>query len=251
MRACDSSVVPFRPCPPESLLHQDCADFDWLAALRMVCHSASLACRCQAVALTDVDTDLPVPMLRYETQHRRLMLWTLEVCLRYLESKDFDHDTIMLDVDQLVFQDLSPWFSKAALTVCVRPTAKHTDGGQPLLNGVQWWRAKQKMALIDFYREALRIAEQLPEAQKVWGADTEAVRQMLEPIEVGFQSRAGALVRMVDAREILEAFSTPHEAALLRGDPPFPRRPVLDFRWRRKAWMRPSYEATFAAGAVA
>lgn len=244
-------VVPFRPFPPESDLHRAHPDFDWMAALQMVCHTASIACRCEAVAITDVDTELPVPALKYQTTHRRLMLWTLEACLRYLESDDFNRQTIMLDADQLIFQDLKPWFSKAALTVCVRPTAKHTAGGQPLLNGVQWWRVKAKPGLVAFYQQALRIAEQLPEESLVWGADTDAVRHLIEPIEVGLSRRAGIQVHQVDARAVLEGFSSSHEAALARGEVPWPTRPVLDFRYFRKKFMRPTYEATFAKGLVA
>ncbi len=245
-------VVPFRPFPPESDLHKALPDFDWLEALRMVVHTAQIACRCEVHAITDVDTDLPVPAFRYETKHRRLMLWTLEVCAAYLASPQCDRDTVMLDVDQLIFGDLAARFDRSAdLGVLVRPTGKHlADGGQPLLNGAQYWRGKSKKRLVLFFRRALAIAEQLPEERIVWGADTDAVRDLIEPIALGRQERSGLRVQMVDAVEVLETFSARHQAAIESGVAPWPRRAVLDFRWDRKPWMPKVYGATMRAGAV-
>src|SRR5262245_11495357 len=103
-------LAPFKPFPPESPLHRACADFDWLAALQMLAHSAALACHCPVYALTDRETHLPIPTLRYPTTETRLMLWTLEVTRNFLTSSDFDRNTVLLDVDQLVYRDLSPQF---------------------------------------------------------------------------------------------------------------------------------------------
>ncbi|HEX7770334.1 MAG TPA: hypothetical protein VF422_09955 [Dokdonella sp.] len=220
----------------------------------MCAHSAAVACHCDVHAITDVDTELPIPSLQYETTERRLMLWTLEACLRYIESDDFDRDTIMLDVDQLIYGDLSHVFNrKADLSVLVRATAKHMeqDGGQPLLNGVQFWRAKAKKRLIPFYQQALDIARTLPEDRIVWGADTDAVRRLIEPIELGNVARAGLHLEMVDAERVIETFSDRHAEALAEGRSPWPARPVLDFRWMRKPNMPAVYRATFAQGAVA
>lgn len=247
-------VVPFRPFSPESELHKSLDGFDWIEALRMLVHSASVACKCEVHAITDVDTDLPVPTLKYATTQRRLMLWTLEVCAAYLESADCDADTIMLDVDQLIFGDLSKVFDRGAdMGVLVRASEKHTqtDSGQPLLNGVQFWRGKRRKHIARFYRRALAIAQQLPEERIVWGADTDAVRQLIEPVQLGIVERSGLRVQMVDANAVLESFSTPHQQAIEEGRAPWPTRPVLDFRWKRKPWMPKAYKATMLAGAVA
>lgn len=248
-------VAPFRPFPPESALHHEMASFDWLEALRMLIHSASLAHRGRPVhALTDVDTDLPVPALKYETNHRRLMLWTLEVCLAYLRSDDFDRDTIMLDVDQLIYGDLSGFFgeSKADIGLLVRSASKHarTEQGQPLLNGVQFWRYKSRKRLVHFFRDALNIAQRLPEDRVVWGADTDAVRQLIEPIDEGTVRRGPFRVNMIDASDVLETFSSSQADRLAAGNPQWPTRPVLDFRFTRKPFMPLVYRATIGAGAV-
>ncbi len=249
-------VAPYRPFPPESALHQELADFDWPEAIRMMAHSAQLACHCPVSILTDVDTAVPIHAFTYVTTERRLMLWTLEVACCYLESDDFDRDTVMLDVDQLIYGDLARWIPYGGvpvhLGVLIRPTAKHqgTPLGQPFLNGVQWWLRRERRPLIAFYRQALDLARGLPEASLQWGADTEAVRTLLEPLEVGLQERAGLTVRMIQASEVLEALSELQIAQLGEGRMVWPTRDVLDFRWTRKPYMRAVYEATILAGAV-
>lgn len=238
-------VAPFRPFPAESELHKGLPDFDWIEALKMLVHTARVYSKADEVhAITDVDTDLPVPCLKFRTHHRRLMLWTLEVCLRYLESDAFDRNTVMLDVDQLVFGDLRLSFVNGAdISLLVRTDAKHQQpGGQPLLNGVQFWRAKSKKRLVGFYRRALVIAEQLPEERLVWGADTDAVRQLIEPIEVGVRERHGVSVNLIESTNVIESYSRRHADLVAAGQPLWPLAPVLDFRWTRKTAMPVVYE---------
>lgn len=238
-------IAPFRPFAPESVLHKGLSDFDWIDAIRMMRHSAELAGQCPVHVITDVDTDLPVPTLKYHTTHRRLMLWYVEVVLRYLESADFDRDTVMLDSDQLVYGNLAPWFTPGVdLGVLIRPTPKHTVMGQPVLNGVQFLAVKGRDCLVDFYRRMLDLAQTLPEDSLVWGADTEALRLMLEPLSLGLHERAGARVHMIDFSSVLEAMNTQQIQWLREGRMPRPARAVLDFRYRRKEFMRPVYEAT-------
>lgn len=238
-------VAPFRPFPPESDLHKGLADFDWIDAIRMMRHSAELACHCPVHVITDVDTDLPVPTLKYHTTHRRLMLWYIEVAIRYMESPDFDRDTVMVDSDQLIYRNLAPWFTPGVdLGVLIRPTPKHTVMGQPVLNGVQFLAVKGRDRLLAFYRQMLDLAQTLPEESLVWGADTEALRLMLEPLELGLHDRAGARVHMIDFSSVLEAMSTQQIQWLSEGRMPRPSRSVLDFRFKRKPLMRPVYEAT-------
>lgn len=249
-------VLPFRPFSPESDLHKEFAEFDWIAAMRMLSHTAQLACRCQAEVITDVDTDLPLPSLKYETTHRRLMLWNLEVCLKYLESDDFDRDTIMMDSDQLIYQDLAPWFiPRVDFSVCIRRDNRRHDTKDEkrlgILNGVQWWPRKGKKHLIRFYREALNLAVKLPEDRIVWGADTDALQMLIEPLEVGVTYRRGMWIRMVNSQEVIEALSERHMDGLASGEVPWPVRPVMDFRHKRKTFMADYYKATILAKAVA
>jgi hypothetical protein len=246
-------VAPFRPFPPESGHHLSLQDFDWMEALQMMAHSAAISCRCPVHAITDVDTELPIASLRYETKERRLMLWTLEACIRYLQSNDFDRDTVMLDVDQLIYRDLAPFFHKRVdLGVLIRPQEKHAKtGAQPMLNGVQFWRRESQTALVKFYKKALDLAKTLPEERIVWGADTDALLMLLQPLDVTAKDRSGVTVRMFDSSLVLESFSTPvHQAMMERGEPPWPEKAVLDFRSQRKRAMPKVYRATYGAGAV-
>lgn len=240
-------VAPFRPFMPENVLHQEIADFDWIEAIRMLSLSAEAACGVPVQVITDHDTTLPLQTLHYATTERRLMLWNLEVCLRYLESSDFDRDTVMLDSDQLIFEDLAPFFTYGVdLGLLVRPTMKHKDSWQKVLNGVQFWSVRAQSRLVAFYAEALRLAKAMPEDLQVWGADSEALRQLVEPFDLDLLiQRAGLTVQLIDYTRVLQALSETQIRHLHAGRWNRPTRAVLDFRWTRKQHMRPVFEASF------
>jgi hypothetical protein len=240
-------VVPFLPLPPESDLHLSLGDFDWLLALRQVVHSAQVTCACPVHAITDQSANLPVPALRYATVERRLMLWTLEACACYLESADFDRDTVMLDVDQLVFKNLAAYFPVGGdLGLLMRHTVKHVDGGEPLLNGVQFWSHAAKSRLGPFYRDVLARAKALPEDVIRWGADTVALREHVAPMMLGVTRRSGLDLACVNALSVLEPWSREHGAYLeSTGRLLGPSRPIYDFRYLRKAWMPRVFEVGF------
>lgn len=240
-------VAPFLPLPPDHHHHEELADFDWMDAIRMLSHSAEVSCGAPVQVLTDAQTDLPVPCLRYETQHRRLMLWTLEACVKYLESDDFDRDTVMLDCDQLIYQDLRPFFSNNVdLKLLVRPTYKHRDTWKKLLNGVQFWSVRAKSTLVPFYREALARAERLRDDLICWGADTVALLELIEPVSIGLHTRHGVRVELMEYSRVLEALSEEAIHGIQKGIAPRPLRAVCDFRYRRKRYMRQAYEMTIA-----
>lgn len=240
-------VSPFRPFVPESPAHRKLGPFDWVGALEMLFSSAQLTNGCQTYAITDVDTDLPVSAYHYETTERRLMLWILDVSRCYLESKDFDQDTVMVSPDMLVFQDLRPWFT-ADLGVLVRSALKYP--GKPLLNGVQFWRHAGQDRLVAFYRKALAIAQTLPENSLRWGADTVPLVRLLSPIELGISQRAGLTVSCIDREEVLDSINVgdlePGHA------PPRPVFAVSDFKGpQRKKLMRAYYDATIGSQVLA
>lgn len=250
-------VAPFMPLPVEGGTHRqlEIEGFDWDAAVAMMVETATDACECPVHILTDVTTPLHVPALRYRTESRRLMVWSIEVCLRYLESPDFDRNTVMLDCDQLVYGNLRKWFKKPPpdvdLGVLVRPYGKHIEpGGEPLLNGVQFWHVAGRDRLIAFYARCLEVVQELPEHRIEWGGDTDALRALIEPIEIGIVERSGLTVQMWDANDILESWSSTHLVFLNAGLVPPVRNAVLDFRAMRKRWMRAMFVAT-RQGAVA
>lgn len=247
-------VSPFFPLPIEGGTHRQLAmeGFDWHKAVAMMVQSAQEACECPVHVITDTSASLTVPMLRYKTKSRRLMVWSVEVCLRFLESRDFDRNTVMLDCDQLVYGNLRKWFRKryevnadVDLGVLVRPHGKHVEpGGEPLLNGVQFWHHAGKDRLIGFYRRCLEVVQALPEHRIEWGGDTDALRMLIEPIELGIVERSGITVQMWPASAILEDWSSSHTAMIEAGEVPLIRHHVLDFRALRKRYMAKMFHAT-------
>ena len=239
-------VSPYRPFAPESDEHQVLGPFDWVGALRMLSASADRSVRCETFAITDVDTDLPVPAFHFVTHERRLMLWILEVSLRYLDSEHFDRDTVMVSPDMLVMGDLRPMFT-ADLGILVRLEEKHQASGRTILNQAQWWKVKAKRRLVTFYERALAIAKTLDEPLLTWGADTEPIRQLLEPLELGIGERAGLRVSMIDASDPMDSLSSVNINRLEHGLPLLVSRPLLDFRYTRKHHMRAVFESLFPA----
>jgi hypothetical protein len=241
-------VTPFRPFAPESQEHIALGPFDWTGAIGMLRDTVRRSCRCDTVVITDVDTDLEGAAFHYVTERRRLMLWILEVCLRYLESDDFDCDTAMVSPDILVLRDLQPFFC-ADLGVIVRSATKFVAADRPLLNSVQWWRVEAKPRLVAFYRQALALADDLPEDVIRWGADTVPLVSLLTPIEPGRYDRAGLSVAAFEQREAMATFSTTMLRKLREGRPYDEAPPLLDFKYLRKHAMREFFD--LAVGTVA
>jgi hypothetical protein len=234
-------VSPFRPFPPESQAHHLLGHFDWVDALRMLRASALKNAACETVALTDVDTELGVPAYRYETTQRRLMLWILEVSLRYLESEDFDQDTVMVSPDILVMGDLRDYFA-ADLGVIVRLEGKYSASERPLLNSVQWWRQDARDRLVTFYRMALAIAEGLPDEVIQWGADTVPLLELLSPLQHGIYVRGDLTVSAVDQHVAMAAFSTATLRKMRMGMVYDAPQPLIDFKYLRKHSMREFFD---------
>jgi hypothetical protein len=235
-------VSPYRPFPLESIEHQNVGPFDWVAALRMLAVSVERSCNCETLAITDVDTLLPVPAIRLRTTERRLMLWILDVSLQYLKSEAFDVDTVMVSPDTLVTDNLARFFV-SDLGLVIRPESKFK--ARPIINSVQWWKHSGKKRLIAFYEQALQIARTLPEDLKVWGADSEPLRQLVEPIAPGVYIRSGVKVSMLQKRDLMESITEDTMTQLREGTPPYQAPvPIIDFRYGRKHYMQAYFDAT-------
>lgn len=246
-------VSPYRPFVPESIEHLRVGAFDWNGALKMSQASVEAVYgRGSWLAITDVDTTLPVPALKYSTTHRRLMLWIVEVCLRYLESDDFDQDTLMLSPDALLFGKVGKFF-QADLGIVVRLQQKFVDSGRVILNACQCWQYAARERLIGFYKRVLAIAETLPENRIKWGADTVPLIQLLSPIIAeGVRLRDGLWVNFIEERTLMESVTEEEIAALGYGT--FKRGsdlPIVDFRYTRKRFQAAYFEATIGKSVAA
>jgi hypothetical protein len=241
-------VSPYRLFAPESQPHQALGEFDWISALRMLGSSVEESCQCQTFAITDVDTDLAVPSFQFETTERRLMLWILDVSLQYLKSPYFDDDTVMISPDTLVLGDLQPYFM-ADLGLVVRLDEKFR--ARPIINSAQWWRHVGKKRLIAFYEQALAIARTLPEDMTTWGADSESLRQLVDPIGPGVYRRSGLKVALIPMRWVMECLTEDMITQLTNGQRPYrPPVPILDFKYTRKLHMQAYFDATFRSAVL-
>ncbi len=234
-------VSPYRPFAPESGAHKRLGPFDWVAALRMLADSVERSNGCETMVLTDIRTDVGgLAAFRYATAEPRLMLWILEASLRYLRSEAFDRDTVMVSPDNLVVGDLRHYFA-GDLGLLVRSREKYRN--RPILNAVQWWPVAAKERLIAFYMAALVVARSLHDNLIRWGADSESLRVLIAPIQIGVYPRAGLDVAMIEAVTVLHSISNRTVADLERGlRPVVPNVPVIDFKGERKRHM-----AAFAA----
>jgi hypothetical protein len=235
-------VTPYRPFPPESREHIELGPFDWVGAIEMLRVSVDRFCACDTVTLTDIDTDVPGPVFAYRTAERRLMFWILEVALRYLESAEFDTDTVLVSPDSLVFCDLRQWFA-GDIGMVVRPM--HPE--RPILNALQWWPVASKDALVTLYRRALAIAHTLPEDIQVWGADSKPFEKLLKPLVPGCGPRkSGIVANLIDSRMVMTPLTSEVIKRLEAGEPIQPPSMVVDFRYLRKKFLRRYFDATLA-----
>ncbi len=235
-------VSPYRPFKPESQAHKLLGPFDWVDALRMLAISVKRSNFCETFAITDVDTDLPVPMLQFVTTERRLMLWMLEIALRYLESDQFDRDTVMVCPDTLIYGDLSPYFT-GDLGLIVRSAPKYAV--RPVLNSCQWWAVAAKDRLVAFFTEALAIAKTLDKKAIQWGADSIPIAQLIAPIAIGLGERHGLMVNQIEMTGVMHSFSRLAEHRLARGlSLTVPGIPICDFKYGRKRFMSAVFQST-------
>src|SRR3990172_12606973 len=149
-------ISPFRPFQPESPFHLALGPFDWIAALKMLRHSVKVSNGCDTYVISD--RELPgLKVHKYKTKSRRLMLWLLEIIWQYLESPDFDQDTVFIAPDDLVFSPLEQRFGDYDLGLLYRPPVARWDR-VPLLLAVQFFRRQAQKALAKLYKDALKVA---------------------------------------------------------------------------------------------
>lgn len=239
-------VSAYRPFEPESPAHKKLGPFDWPSALSMLRTSVRASCRCETYALTDEATSFAGPAHRYDTHEPRLMLWLLEVWLRYLESPDFDDDTVMISPDALVFADLRPWF-QADLGVVVRG-GKFAE--KPLLNGVQFWAVAAKPRLVAFYQQVRLLAAGLTDDAIRWGGDTYPILEMLAPLKAGHAERAGLSVYGIRHEGFFRCPSNADATRIANGHRPAPTT-ITDFKYLKKRMMPDYFAATYGSAVLA
>lgn len=229
-------VTPYRPFAPESPSHRRLGEFDWVDAICMLRESAFRACGVEVCAITDVDTALPVPTFHYRTEYRRLMPWIVEVANCYVQSDDFDRDTVMVSPDVLVFGDLSRWFGDYDLGLLARRNPK-----KPMLNAVQFWPHARRTNLRALYRMVAADVGRLTPKELRWGGDTTPFTRLFGPVwpDTTVRVPGAGIVRYLDSELVM----SPMEKEMIgrRHDR------LVDFKNDvRKKLMREYYDAVFA-----
>lgn len=224
-------VSAYRQIEPYMPMHRELAGkFDWIEALKMLHASARMNARLEVFAITD--QKLSVPSYRYRTTEQLLMLWILEISALYLESKEFDQNTVFISPDSLVCGPLNA-FSDFDIGLVAR-RGKFREA-KSLMNGLQFWPIKARDKLVALYREALRIARTLEPKIQQWGADTMPLIQLLGPIVAGAYIRFGMRVKIFDPKALLLCSV---QAGEMEGKGSIkPRCRVVDFKFNRKLWM--------------
>lgn len=236
-------VSPYRCITPYMPFHVELDSGWWVEALRMLRVSGQKRAGVETFALT-CDTNLPVPHYCYPTEEPLLMLWILEVSLAYMESEQFDQDTVFITPDALVIKSLDGLFSpKFDIAITRKPSPKFI--AHPLMNGLQFWPIASREKLIAFQRTALAMARTLDDEEKRWGADTTPLVRLLGPIEEGLYERSGMRVRIFPSLQVLRTIGSTELRQLEQGLIPEPRSVVMDFKTDRKQYMRPYFERVF------
>lgn len=235
-------VSPFRRIEPFAKHHRALVgNFDWIDALRMLRKSGKVSAGVETFALTD--QELPVPHYRFPSAEPSLMLWILEVSRAYLDSPQFNQDTVFISPDSLVCRRLDH-FGDFDLGIANRlPKFRHNT---TLMNGLQFWPLASRSKLLDFYDQVIAIAAGLSDKEKKWGADTTALVQLLAPIgAAGFHARAGLKVRIFDCRSTLKTIGGEEVRAMRSGEKIKPTTMVVDFKYWRKIHMQAYFDNVF------
>jgi len=234
-------VSAYRPIELYMAYHIELArqGFDWIEASRMLAHSAKVRSGVDTYVITDAP--LPVPCHVFKTREEKLMLWILEVSLAYLESDDFDQNTVFISPDSLVVGSLD-LFGDFDLGVSAWDSRRHSRW----MNGLQWWPVAAKAGLVRLYAEAFEIAKALPVEDQRWGADTIPLVQLLGPMESpGLFLRDGLSVRFFPAGTL----STVGPLQMRKGSLPRALSTVVvDFKDKNKGHMVEYYEKEFIHG---
>ena len=237
-------VAPFRRIEPVEAHHIElkARGFDWIESLKMLATSARMRCDCDTFVIT-CDDDLGVPSHVYSTEETSLMVWILEVSLRYLESDDFDQNTVFVGADALILKPLDLFGGFDIALTARKELAKYDS--QPLMNGLQFWPLEAKDKLVAFFSEALRIARSLSDEQRKWGADTTPLLMLLGPVIKGTHRRGDMTVRFFPWPMLLEISSVMMKKIRV-GKRVDAKGSVADFKYWKKLHMKEYFERTFA-----
>jgi hypothetical protein len=201
--------------------------FDWRGAIRMLEKSAARF-GYQTLIVTDRYTAMDAPWLRYgNALEDGLMMWLLRAQAAAMNGFDGEQ-AVMVSPDTLIAGKLDFLFGDWDVSLLTRRKPK------PIINSVIGFRPSY--ALTDLWKTVVDAADCLPDESKQWGADIDAVVDVLEiqPMEDGVREIAGVKARLVPVTSRFQSIPKTATKPFLMPDA------IWDFKGARKAMM-PKY----------
>lgn len=176
----------------------------------------------RTLVVTDSGTDIESPWLRVgSAKDDGLMMWILKA--QHAAIQNADAPAIMISPDTLIAKPLD-FMTGFDLTLLTRPKPK------PIINSVIAFAPSD--ALASLWDEIVRLAENLPDDSREWGADIDAVVQRLQirPNESGSRNVAGVNTRFIPVEGRFQSVKRDRAPYMLQA-------PIWDFKGARKSLM--------------
>jgi hypothetical protein len=209
--------------PPEPKAKQ--AGFDWRWAIGELSRTAGKA-NLPTRVVTDTNTDLPGAWLRAgDAKQAGLMLWLLDA--QEAAIWNADAPMVMVSPDTLIAGRLNMLFGAWDICLLTRKKPK------PIVNSVIAVNPSERVGKL--WNRVCAYARRLPEESRSWGADIDALVDMLaiKPMENGIREFDGVRVRFMPMNTVFQSVpsATPHRRLPV---------PLWDFKGSRKRLM-PTY----------
>lgn len=206
---------------PEQAQHKQ-NGFDWHWAMGELARTAARY-RLPVDVVTDQRTELASPWLRTgSAMDTGLMLWLLDAQAAAIKASA--GPLLMVSPDTLIAGPLDWLFGRWDVCLLTRPRPK------PIINSVIAVRPSPAVAAL--WDRVCSSARHLPEASRTWGADIDALVDVLriKPMENGIRTVDGVSVRFMPVTGRFVSVTPGAKAAKLRA-------PLWDFKGSRKALM--------------
>lgn len=194
--------------------------FDWRGAIKLLEKSAAKF-GYETLVVTDKNTQIDNPWLRVgDAMQDGLMMWLLRAQAAAIRAAD--EPSVMVSPDTLIARKLDFLFGKWHLSLLTRLKPK------PIVNSVIGFTPSPALALL--WDRICAKAETLSSESKEWGADIDAVVDVLgiATRENGRRRVDGLLVKFIPTTGVFESVRTL--------DTPV-RTPIIDFKGARKSLM--------------
>jgi hypothetical protein len=198
--------------------------FDWRGAIRMLEKSAAKH-GYQTLIVTDQDTEIDTPWLRWgDAKRDGVMMWLLKAQAKTIEQFAGEK-AVMVSPDTLITKPLDFLFGPWDLSLLTRAKPK------PIVNSVIGFRPTEQLA--NLWQNIVEEANALSDESKSWGADIDAVVNVLRinPSENSGRIVNGVVVRMMPVDGIFQSVPMASDGRRINA-------PILDFKGPRKAMMQ-------------